>query len=83
MRRFFRLPAFAMTAWAAYGGLLALMAAMLAARVWHPHFLPATGLLAVLLTSTLVLVGGGAWRLVRGPGRLREYPAPSVPSKAG
>src|SRR4051812_41065620 len=71
MRRFFRLPALALAAWSAFVGLWALMAAMLVALVWHPHFLPATALLAVLLTSTLALVVGGAWRLARGPGRLR------------
>lgn len=71
MRRFFRLSALALAAWAASAGLLALLAAMLLLRTRTPHFLPATALIGLLLASEVALIAGGAWRLFRGPGRLR------------
>lgn len=65
-----RLPALAMAAWATWLGWLGMMAAMLAAGPWHPHFLPATTAFGLFLAASLAVVGGGVWRLVRGPGRL-------------
>ena len=71
MRRVFRLPILVLIVWVAFAGLLALLAVMVAAQAWHPHFLPATALLFVLIASGLALLVGGVWRMIRGPGRLR------------
>jgi hypothetical protein len=71
MRRLISLPFLALTVWTAWLGLLALMAAMLALEVWAPHFLPVTFLLALMVVAGLALIGGGLWRLLLGPGRVR------------
>ena len=55
--------------WLAWLGLLGLMFGMLRLRVWHPHFLPITALLVVVLAAGLALVILGIWRLVCGPRR--------------
>jgi hypothetical protein len=71
MRRCFRLPALALTVWAAWLGLLAALAMMFIMRVWHPHFLPVTVLVLLLVIASVALLVGGLWRLVVGPRRLR------------
>jgi hypothetical protein len=53
--------------WLAFGGVYALIAGLLHFQVQHPHFLPATGLLALLGLATLAAILVGLWRLVVGP----------------
>jgi len=57
--------------WAAWAGLVAAMAVMLALQVWHPHYLPVTVLLVALVAAGVALILGGLWRLILGPRRLR------------
>ncbi len=48
--------------WAAWLGLIGLLAGLLVGRVWHPHFLPVTAVLGVILIAALALLlarGGG------------------------
>ena len=52
----------------AFLGLLVFMAATLA---WHPHFLPATAALALVIVSGLALIISASWRIIRGPDRRR------------
>ncbi len=70
MRWFSSLGRLAIIVWIAWIGLLSLLAGMLAARFWHPHFLPVTATFAVLLGAGIALVVAAAWRLVRGPRRM-------------
>jgi hypothetical protein len=71
--RLLSLRRLAITVWLAWLGLLGLMAAMLAGRAWHPHFLPATTVLGVLIVAGLALVCGASWRIRRGPRRLHAF----------
>jgi hypothetical protein len=71
MRRLFRLPTLALAVWAAWLGLVAAMALMLAMQAWAPHFLPITILLLWLVVSGVALIVGGLWRLAVGPWRRR------------
>src|SRR5258708_7557683 len=65
------LPRLAAATWLLSVALLSLMTALLWGRVWHPHFLPTTVLLAALFVAGLFLICGGVWRIARGPGRVR------------
>jgi hypothetical protein len=56
--------------WLAWIGLIGLMFGMLRLGAWHPHFLPVTAVLVVLLAAGLSLLILGIWRLLRGPRRL-------------
>jgi hypothetical protein len=49
--------------------MLGLMVGLWVGNVPHPHFLPMTALLAILIVAGLALIGGAAWRLIRGPKR--------------
>jgi hypothetical protein len=71
MRRLFHLPALSLMAWVAWLGLLAVLGVMSALQVWHPHFLPVTVLVVLLVGSSVALLVFGLWRLVFGPLRLR------------
>ena len=71
MRRLFYLPALALAVWTAWLGLVAAMAVMLAMQAWHPHYLPVTVLLVILVAAGIFLILGGLWRLIVGPRRLR------------
>ncbi len=55
--------------WACWLGLLLLLGGQLVGRVWHPHFLPVTAMLVLMLTAGLALIIGAGWRLARGPKR--------------
>ena len=55
MRRVFHLPALVSIVWAAWVGLVAAMAVMLALQVWHPHYLPVTVLLVALVLAGVSL----------------------------
>ncbi len=71
MRRILSLPGLAVAVWVsclAFMGLLAVMAATVA---WHPHFLPTTASLSLVIVSGLALVVGASWRIIRGPDRRR------------
>jgi hypothetical protein len=57
------------TVWLAWLGMLGLMVGLLVGFVPHPHFLPMTALLAILIVAGLALIGGAGWRLIRGPNR--------------
>jgi hypothetical protein len=69
MNRISWLTRLAVLVWLAWLGLVGTMLGMLKLQVWHPHFLPITAPLVVLLFSGLALLVAGTWRLVRGPGR--------------
>jgi len=56
--------------WLAWLGLVGLMFGMLRLGAWHPHFLPVTAVLLVLLGAGLSLLILGSWRLLRGPRRM-------------
>ena len=53
------------TVWLAWLGMLGLMVGLLVGFVPHPHFLPMTALLAILIVAGLALIGGAGWRLIR------------------
>ena len=61
----------AVTVWLAWLGLLALMAGMVIGCVRHPHYLPMSMALVILIGSGLALIVGGLRCLMRGPGRSR------------
>ncbi len=69
MRRLLSLPVLAIATWASCLALLGLLGIMLAARAWHPHFLPVTCLLAMAIVAGLALIVGALWRIIRGPRR--------------
>jgi hypothetical protein len=71
MRRVFGLPVLVSIVWAAWLGLVAAMAVMLALQVWHPHYLAVTLLLVALVVAGVALIFGGLWRLIVGPRRWR------------
>jgi hypothetical protein len=71
MRRILSLPGLAVAAWASCLGFLALLAGMVLGRAWHPHFLPATAMLLLVIVAGLALVGSASWRIIRGPRRRR------------
>jgi hypothetical protein len=59
----------ALTAWAAWLLALGIMAWLSYARILHASFLYMAIPLAVQLICTIGVLGGGIWRIVRGPGR--------------
>jgi hypothetical protein len=71
MRRILSLPGLAVAAWASCLGLLGLLAGMVLGRAWHPHFLPATTMLLLVVVTGLALVVGASWRIIRGQRRRR------------
>jgi hypothetical protein len=71
MRRILSLPGLAVTAWASYLALMASLAGMVALMARHPHFLPLTMLLALVIGAGLAVILGASWRIVRGPDRRR------------
>jgi hypothetical protein len=70
-RRIFSLPSLAVAAWASCLGFLGLLAGTVLARAWHPHFLPATAMLLLVVVTALALVVGASWRIIRGQRRRR------------
>ncbi len=70
MRRILSLPGLAIAVWASSLAFLGLLGIMTAVLAWHPHFLPLTSLLALVIIAGLALIGGALWRIVRGPARL-------------
>ena len=56
MRSWTWLMRLAATVWLAWLGLVGLLFGMLRLGAWHPHFLPVTAVLVVLLVSTLSLL---------------------------
>ena len=70
MRRILSLPGLAIAVWASCLAFLGLLGILLARFAWHPHFLPVTSVLVVVIVAGLALIGVGVWRIVRGPGRL-------------
>ena len=72
MKRFSWLAWLAIAVWMAWLGLIGLLFAMLRLNVWHPHFLPVTALLVLLLTAGLALAIGATWTLIRGPRRVHS-----------
>ena len=71
MRRILSLRGLAVAVWVSGLALEGLLAGMAGVRVWHPHFLPVTPMLALVMAAGLALVVGASWRIVRGPGRWR------------
>ncbi len=65
------LPGLAAAVWLACLTFLGLLAGMMIAVAWHPHFLPVTIALTVVIVTGLALIIGATWRIVRGPGRRR------------
>ena len=60
------LPRLAIMVWVAWLVLVGLMFGMQARQVWHPHFLPITAVLAVLVVSGFFLIVGASWRWCEG-----------------
>jgi len=60
----------AVLVWLAWLGLIGLLFGMLRLGAWHPHFLPVTAVLFVLLAAGLSLLFVGLWQLIRGPLRM-------------
>ncbi len=58
MRRILSLPGLAVAAYASSSGLVALLVGMVLGRAWHPHFLPATAMLLLVVVTGLALVVG-------------------------
>ena len=71
MRRILSLPGLAVAVWVSCLAFMSLLAVMAAALAWHPHFLPATAALALVIVSGLALIVGASWLIVRGPDRRR------------
>src|SRR5580700_1506703 len=71
MRRILSLPGLAIAVWVSSLMFLGLLGGMIAVMAWHPHFLPATSALALVIVTGLALIIGASWRIVRGPGRRR------------
>ena len=71
MRRIPSLPGLAAAVWLACLTFLGLLAGMMIAFAWHPHFLPVTFALTVVIVTGLALIIGASWRIVRGRGRRR------------
>jgi hypothetical protein len=69
IRNMLMLAHLALLVWACWLGLLLLLGGQLVGRVWHPHFLPVTAALVLMLTAGLALAIGAGWRLARGPNR--------------
>jgi hypothetical protein len=69
MRRLLSLPGLAIAIWVSCLALLGLLGIMLAALAWHPHFLPVTSVLAMVIIAGLALIVGALWRIIRGPRR--------------
>ena len=69
MRRLFSLRGLAIATWVSCLAFLGVLAIMLARFAWHPHFLPLTAMLVLVIVTGLGLILGGAWRVVRGPTR--------------
>ncbi len=71
MRRIFSLTGLAAAVWLTYLAFLGLLAGMMIAFAWHPHFLPVTIALALVIASGLALIILAPWRVIRGPDRRR------------
>ncbi len=71
MRRILSLPGLTVAVWVSSLGLLGLLGGMLIGPAWHPHFLPVTAMLALVVVAGLALIVAASWRIVRGPGRRR------------
>ncbi len=69
IRNMLMLARLALLVWACWLGLLLLLGGQLVGRVWHPHFLPVTAMLVLMLTAGVALLIGAGWRLARGPKR--------------
>ena len=73
MRRIFLLPGLAVAVWVSCLAFMGLLAIMTATLPWHPHFLPATAALSLVIASGLALIVRASWRIVRGPDRRRAF----------
>ena len=71
MRRILSLQGLAVAVWVSCLAFEVMLAWMAAVRAWHPHFVPVTPVLALVMVAGLALVGGASWEIVRGPGRRR------------
>ncbi len=71
MRRILLLPGLAVAVWVSCLAFMGLLGGMVASFAWHPHFLPATAALALVIVSGLALLVGASWRIIRGPDRRR------------
>jgi hypothetical protein len=71
MRRILSLPGLAIAVWVSSLVLLGLLGGMLIGPAWHPHFLPVTAMLALVIVTGLALLIRASWRIIRGPGRRR------------
>ncbi len=69
MRRILSLPGLAVAVWVSCLAFLGLLGGMVAVLAWHPHFLPVTSALALVIVTGLALLVGASWRIVRGPDR--------------
>jgi hypothetical protein len=70
MKRSSWLARLAFLVWAAWLALVGLVLGMVRLRIWHPHFLPVTAALALLVAAALALFVAGASRLIRAPRRV-------------
>jgi hypothetical protein len=61
----------AVAVWVACLGFLSLLAGMFIGFAWHPHFLPVTMALALVIATGLALIVVASWRVVRGLDRRR------------
>ncbi len=71
MRRVFSLPSLVVVVWVSCLAFMGLLAGMLIAFAWNPHFLPATASLALVILTGSALIVGASWRIIRGPDRRR------------
>jgi hypothetical protein len=65
------LQSLAIAVWVSCLAFEGLLTGMAAVRAWHPHFLPVTPMLALVMTAGLGLITAASWRIARGPGRGR------------
>ena len=75
MRRILSLPGLAVAVWVSCLAFIGLLGGMAAVMARHPHFLPATSALALVIVAGLALIIVASWRIVRGPDRRVRSPA--------
>ena len=71
MRRIVSLPGLAAAVWLTSLAFLGLLAGMMIVFAWHPHFLPVTIVLSLVIATGFALIIVAPWRVIRGPDRRR------------
>lgn len=71
MSRILSLPGLTAAVWVSYLGFVGLLAALLMGLAYHPHFLPVTTMLVLVIVSGPAIILVASWPIIRGPARRR------------